>query len=516
MKDFQLESVDKQRMGLDADSGLFTYGYDKLDRLVSVGHGGNERVYSYDGLGNRVASVDNGVVTGYTYDIANRLTTMEAGGVRHGYGYDGRGNLSEVTSDGVVTARYTFDATNRLTEAVTGAGTARYGYNGMLARVMKTEEVDGLVRETRHTLDMTLSYDNLLMEDDGRERSFVWGNGLIAATGGDSDSNSNMFYFHDHLGSPVRLMGSVGDTVHGVPMAYDEFGGRLHGTDAFKQPFGFTGYQDEDVTGLYYAQARYYEPGGGRFIAPDTHWHPGNMIFGDGAYGFVPDMGAIRQSSNLHMYVMGNPLRFVDRGGLWGEPVHRHDTKRWAIEVGFSKRDAKIIALANKRTDFGKSGPLPLQNQSYHFNRYEDGDSREIQSEIYLYNAANIYNTAWKKREELLDNLCPSDYNYIELKIHYDYLFEVERVKSLKELGRGVHLIQDIYAHGQIDSGKIIAQHAININKDKRRKADNKNYDWIEDGNFNRLVPSTEQKRWKNTREETKNYFRRYKCKILY
>jgi RHS repeat-associated protein len=480
-----ITSVDKQRMGLDADSGLFTYGYDKLDRLVSVGHGGSERVYLYDGFGNRVASVDNGVVTGYTYDSANRLTAMEAGGVKHGYGYDGRGNLSEVTSDGVVTARYTFDATNRLTEAVTGVGTAKYGYNGMLARVMKTEEVDGLVRETRHTLDLTLSYDNLLMEDDGSERSFVWGNGLIAAR----DDENEMFFFHDHLGSPVRLTGSVGDTGHGVPMAYDEFGGRLHGTDAFGQPFGFTGYQDEDVTGLYYAQARYYEPRGGRFIAPDTHWHPGNMIFGDRAYGFVPDMGAIRQSTNLHTYVMGNPLRFVDRGGLWGEPVHRHDTKRWAIEVGFSKRDAEIIALANYGVDSGKTGPIKTSVEtSYHFNSYESGDSRLELADSHIDRAEVLFNVA---------------------SIHHSHGRNIragnDKNRLLKELGMGLHAIQDIEAHGNIPLplGHLFIPFV-----------DNVNYNWRDDSrtSVRRIAPQPptarieRQTRYKATEEATKKY----------
>jgi RHS repeat-associated protein len=138
------------------------------------------------------------------------------------------------------------------------------------------------------------------MEDDGCERSFVWGNGLIAAR----DDENEMFFFHDHLGSPVRLMGSVGDTGHGVPMAYDEFGGRLHGTNTFGQPFGFTGYQDEDVTGLYYAQARYYEPRGGRFIAEDPFWAI-QRIYEHNLQGL-----------NLYLYCLNDPVSRIDPSGL--------------------------------------------------------------------------------------------------------------------------------------------------------------------------------------------------------
>ena len=35
------------------------------------------------------------------------------------------------------------------------------------------------------------------------------------------------------------------------------------------QPFGFTGYERDDISGLYYAQARRYDAGTGRFTSRD-------------------------------------------------------------------------------------------------------------------------------------------------------------------------------------------------------------------------------------------------------
>jgi RHS repeat-associated protein len=79
------------------------------------------------------------------------------------------------------------------------------------------------------------------------------------------------------------------------------------------QPFGFAGYQSDNVTELYYAQARYYDPATSRFGAQDTHWHPGNMIFGDNPRNNrVPIATAIMQNANLYNYCIKNPLRFVD------------------------------------------------------------------------------------------------------------------------------------------------------------------------------------------------------------
>ena len=162
---------------------------------------------------------------------------------------------------------------------------------------------------------MTKPYDNLLATEGAQNQSFVWGNGLISGHGTD-----DFYYLQDHLGSPIRLLGEEkSDT-----LAYDEFGVPLAGAgNNINQPFGFTGYQTEDVSGLYYAQARYYAPELGRFGAEDTHWNPGNMIYGDEPYVFnnrsrLPDNHSIIQSSNLYNYCGSNPLYFIDpMGQIW-------------------------------------------------------------------------------------------------------------------------------------------------------------------------------------------------------
>ena len=63
--------------------------------------------------------------------------------------------------------------------------------------------------------------------------------------------------------------------------------------DRFVNPFGFTGYQRENVGGMLYAQARYYMPGLGRFNSED---------------------GA-RDGLNWYEYARSNPLGFVDPSG---------------------------------------------------------------------------------------------------------------------------------------------------------------------------------------------------------
>jgi len=143
--------------------------------------------------------------------------------------------------------------------------------------------------EVKYVLDRTLPYDNLLMTKGEKDQSFIWGNSLISGSG-----ENGFFYLQDYLGSPIRLLGE--DSAD-VTMAYDEFGvpevmaGNIQG---FDNPFGFTGYQVDEVSGLQYAQARYYAPMLGRFGAEDP----------------------LKDQLNWYGYCGGNPVNFVDPSGL--------------------------------------------------------------------------------------------------------------------------------------------------------------------------------------------------------
>jgi len=62
----------------------------------------------------------------------------------------------------------------------------------------------------------------------------------------------------------------------------------------FENPFGFTGYQLDDITNMHYAQARYYAANNGRFIAEDP----------------------IQDQLNWYGYCNANPMTSVDPTGL--------------------------------------------------------------------------------------------------------------------------------------------------------------------------------------------------------
>jgi RHS repeat-associated protein len=303
--------IEKHRAGVAADSGLFCYAYDPLNRIIEAAKDGQARRYAYDTLGNRILAEDADGQRRYSYNALNQLVCMQGSEGHEEYRYDRRGNLTDVLRDALPKSRYRYDAANMMVEAVNGlGGVAQYVYDGLLNRVKKQEALqdpEGLTGEgsrapietVRYTVDITRGSGGLMsMETDGSHaQNFIWGNGLLA-----SEGDASFSYLHDHLGSPLRLLGEAEDTV----MAYDEFGVPMVGLGRqAHNPFGFTGYQSDEVSGLYYAQARYYHPAASRMAGADT-WK------GDPRKP---------QSMNRYAYCVNNPVTLVDRTGNWPTPV---------------------------------------------------------------------------------------------------------------------------------------------------------------------------------------------------
>ena len=161
---------------------------------------------------------------------------------------------------------------NRLEEAVDAAGKqARYQYNGLGHRVGKQEGVlpkeklekldpqrrvgmeIGNSRRITYTLDLTRQYYNLLERtEESQSQGYFW-DGNVAAYEENGERN---YYLQDELGSPLRLEDSAGTIKESY--GYGAFGEDLYQNQGEMQPFGYTGYQRDSVSGTYYAQAREY------------------------------------------------------------------------------------------------------------------------------------------------------------------------------------------------------------------------------------------------------------------
>ena len=302
--------AEKERPGLPEDSGNFSYDYDALNRLTSVACNGKTlRTYGYDAFGNRNTRTEyqaaGELVTTYHYNTKNQLMQeTNAGGTRN-YNYDHRGNLLSVTSGEEVLKAYGFDAANRMSSSVDRTAgeitKAYYQYNGLGHRVGQTIASGNadVTQTIRYTLDLTRQYHNLLQKTgNGLDQTYFWDGNVT----GMEENGRDHFYFQDDLGSPMRLTDEDGrsEEVYG----FDEFGNDIRtAKDIFKdslQSFGFTGYQMDSVGALYFAQARRYEAGVGRFISED----------------FIKGHIAAPYTMNHYNYCWNRPLDLVDLNGM--------------------------------------------------------------------------------------------------------------------------------------------------------------------------------------------------------
>jgi len=143
---------------------------------------------------------------------------------------------------------------------------------------------------------------------------------------------STLYHVHgDHLGSAsVTTAGSV---VEGS-RAYYPYGAQRSASGTLRTDRTFTG-QKEDLTGLLYYHARYYDPALGTFISPDT---------------LVPDPGRIIDY-NRFLYARGNPLKYTDPSGYTSQDGQCDTQQCWEDEWYWKNRYYEAYGFGfNSRT----------------------------------------------------------------------------------------------------------------------------------------------------------------------
>ena len=223
-------------------------------------------------------------------------------------GYDAFGNRSRKTeyqTAGELVTTYRYNTKNQLMQETDADGTiqkAVYQYNGLGHRMGQNIATGDAApaRTIRYTLDLTRQYHNLLQKTgSGPDQTYFW-DGNVA---GMEEEGRDHFYFQDDLGSPMRLMDEAGRSEEAY--GFDEFGNDIRtAKDIFQdsmQSFGFTGYQMDSAGGLYFAQARRYDAGAGRFVGED----------------FLKGHIAVPYTMNHYSYCWNRPMDLVDLNGMW-------------------------------------------------------------------------------------------------------------------------------------------------------------------------------------------------------
>lgn len=301
-----------------------SYTYDGLGQLketVVTDHKNADKVrtitYEYDKAGNRVKKTEGSEVISYTYNGLDQLLTVvtELGGAETGqaaYAYDENGNqIKETDSKTGITKINEYDAENRLSKATITVPTDKVDetksitqenlYNGNGQRIRKTEGA----KETHYFYqDDVVSYttdstgEKKLQNLLGLEGNIISAEEKVEAVEGSNDSLEYYLYNKDIQGSTTSILNQSGTGE--LSYEYDDFGEtEINGDSIFKNEVCYTGGIYDESTGLYYLNARYYNPETGRFLTEDTY------------------RGAIDEPDTLHLYAYckNNPVNYVDPNG---------------------------------------------------------------------------------------------------------------------------------------------------------------------------------------------------------
>ena len=252
-----------------------SYGYDVISQLTSFKRGSTvDKTYEFDLLGNRVKTLENGVVTNYTSNNVNAYTKI-TGGLNFVPQYDGNGNM---LNDDKHT--FVYDYNNKLVSADNNAST--YKYDALGRRVGKNN---------------TLFYyvDEQMVEEvtDDITTSYLYGNNIDEAL--QMKRADDEYYYHaNQLGSTMAITDSEKQLLEIVE--YD-----VYGTPTFKNrnignKILFIGREFDDENSTYYFRERSQHPQIGRFIQHDI------LLYIDGM--------------NDYTYVVNNPIIYIDSWGL--------------------------------------------------------------------------------------------------------------------------------------------------------------------------------------------------------
>ena len=181
------------------------------------------------------------------------------------------------------TSTLTYDAENRLA-AVSGATSASFVYDGDGHRVKS-------VMAGVSTYYVGNYYEYVT---SSTTKKYYYAGGQRVAM---RNNNTLSYLLGDHLGSTAITANSNG-TLYTEQRYYPWGDTRYNSPATTPTTYQFTG-QRKDATGLYFYNARYYDPYLNRFISPDS---------------IIPDP-ASPQSLNRYSYVFNNPLKYVDSSG---------------------------------------------------------------------------------------------------------------------------------------------------------------------------------------------------------
>ena len=374
------------------------YKYDGKNQVTEEKKGDNKpNCWTYDDLGNRKKETKSGsnLITIACYPKSDLIRSDG----NWNYNYDANGNMigkgkkaSAKTGGGIFEGwifnategevwSYEYDLCNRLVKAKhSTAGTnaltqvAEYKYD--FRNLMVCRKV-GSASEY-------FSYDSdgkLLYTERGTEKhNYIYANGKLWCEIVTNGSTKNTYYHHtDHLGTTVCITNSSGTVVWECEK--DAFGHIVTKTNSSFAP-NFTGKFLDENTGLYYFNARWYDPSSGRFITEDP----------------------AKDDRNWLVYCGNNPLKYIDPYGLfyYTKDGQQHSNSDYSEAAGNVSKVPSIQNL-NRYTPFDsfftRINTFDLINKNKNLNK-NSGEKDISKIHGHLLRVSDSYTTVNNKNKQ--------------------------------------------------------------------------------------------------------------------
>ncbi len=290
-----------------------TYTYDSLNRLLTANGSGWGEQYGFDSFGNLLSKTvtagsgpslsqavnpANNQIVGQSYDANGNASTVYNNGLTYSVGYDFENHLSSIyqSSNNTELADYVYDAqSKRIFSGPAGADSFGNLTNYTVYVYSPSGQRLGGYRLATAFIDN--SKTNYVVTPTLR----------VTATSSDTYFGGRRLGVIDRLGSAVSATSPV--------VSYFPWGEAKGATNP-QDNWNFGTYWQDSVSGLDYANNRYYSNAYGRFMTPDpyqgTSGGPGD-----------PDNP---QSWNRYAYTVGDPVNWIDPQGLWQEGPSLMDT----------------------------------------------------------------------------------------------------------------------------------------------------------------------------------------------
>ena len=315
------------------------YTYDSLDRVkemtytdLETGKVMESYQYSYDKNSNITKKTQ---VNNYPKEDANKVNETKS------YTYDTLGRLTKTVTtdhkkdDKTKTVTYTYDNVGNRLKEDDGTTTISYTYNGLDQLKTSTKEKGTAVEEVRQ-----YDYD---ANGNQNSQNLIGTDGNVLATER-FQQNATQYYLYnkDIQGSTSSLVKEDGSA--DATYRYTDFGETtINGDNKAENEVCYTGGIYDHSTGLYYLNARYYNPEDGRFVTEDTYR-------GETA---KPETG------HLYAYCANNPVNYVDPSGHKAKTVIYYnkkgkDFKKQAMHSPYYKNSQVTFKSVIKKAQFKK------------------------------------------------------------------------------------------------------------------------------------------------------------------